>query len=97
MELYERLQRDGFEPVFCASEQERVLLPNVTSTPLFATIDDLACYLYESQFFIGNNLDRAIWPQIWGFRPLASLHGKAMRISGDPAGAKIESLHHQVL
>lgn len=45
------LQKEGLEPVFTVSPQERKLW----NAPLFPTLADLASFLYESGAFLGND------------------------------------------
>jgi hypothetical protein len=59
--LAQKLKRRGFSPAFTTSPQERELLlkryPEAEEfhTPYFDSLDEMACFLYESSYFIGNN------------------------------------------
>ena len=50
VKLAQKLKRDGFEPVFAVAPHER----DAWEGPPFATLSELAVYLYESGYFIGN-------------------------------------------
>lgn len=52
------LQKEGFEPSFCVSPQERELWKTavaIEQLPLFPTVSDLAAWVYESGYLIGND------------------------------------------
>lgn len=59
IKLAAMLKNDGFDPVFICSPKERPELMDALKgkclVPLFPTIGDLASYIYESTFFIGND------------------------------------------
>jgi ADP-heptose:LPS heptosyltransferase len=59
IKLAKELEQKHFEPVFIMSPQERSewmeILQDRFSLPLFATIDSLARFIYESGFMIGND------------------------------------------
>lgn len=54
----ENLKNTGYEPVFCVSPQERSdwapLVEERFLLPEFPTLSNLAAYVYESKFLIGN-------------------------------------------
>ncbi|MEM8727550.1 MAG: glycosyltransferase family 9 protein [Chlamydiota bacterium] len=58
IQVARNLEKKGFEPVFSVSPAEREkwlpLLKNRFPLPEFATIGELATYLYESHFLVGN-------------------------------------------
>jgi hypothetical protein len=53
------LKTQGWKPVFCLAPNERVswekLLQNEFPIPLLPSLDELAIYLYETNYFIGND------------------------------------------
>jgi len=56
--LAKKLQIEGFEPVFALHPQERadwLQLETCTPAPHFSTLSELAAYVYESGYFIGND------------------------------------------
>lgn len=58
--LCEQLLEEGYEPALCMSPDEqtpwsKLLGGTKILFPHFATIDDLACYVYESGYMIGND------------------------------------------
>jgi ADP-heptose:LPS heptosyltransferase len=50
-EVAKRLEREGYEPVFIVSPQER---PE-WGGPLLSSLEDLASFIYESGAFLGND------------------------------------------
>ncbi|MCK4608066.1 MAG: hypothetical protein KAT71_01180 [Gammaproteobacteria bacterium] len=59
IKLATRLSKDGWEPVFCMAPGERAAwekeLNDRFLLPEFPTINDLASFIYESGFMIGND------------------------------------------
>jgi len=51
LKLKERLEKEGWEPVFIAPPEER----EAWNGPLFPALSDLAAFLYESGYLIGND------------------------------------------
>ncbi|MBI5272434.1 MAG: hypothetical protein HY861_00435 [Chlamydiia bacterium] len=51
LSLAERLQREGYEPIFLTSPSER----HLWNAPLLTNLGDLATFLYESGTFLGND------------------------------------------
>jgi ADP-heptose:LPS heptosyltransferase len=50
------LEQEGYEPHFILSPKERPLwLDSMVNTPLFPTLSELAAFLYESGYAIGND------------------------------------------
>ena len=58
IKVAEKLENEGFSPVFSVSPSEREewesLLKGRFSLPKFPSLSELAAYIYESYFFIGN-------------------------------------------
>lgn len=52
--LARRLEEDGLEPVFILTKKERVEWPEL-DPPFFPTLDELARFVGESSFMIGND------------------------------------------
>lgn len=54
-----KLKRKGFEPIFIMSPKEQILwqplLQNKFSLPAFPSLNELAKFIYESGYFIGND------------------------------------------
>ncbi|MBS0623709.1 MAG: hypothetical protein JSS62_03720 [Verrucomicrobia bacterium] len=60
LDLYKKLQDVSYEPVLCVSPEERLDWKNIIKTdlyllPVFPSLHDLACYIYESKAMIGND------------------------------------------
>jgi ADP-heptose:LPS heptosyltransferase len=53
--LSESLKKDGYEPVFIFTEQERKEYHIDFETPQFSSLGDLAAYVAESGYMIGND------------------------------------------
>jgi heptosyltransferase-3 len=51
LKLHSELERAGWDPVFITSASEATLW----NSPLFPTLSDLAAFIYESAFHIGND------------------------------------------
>ncbi|MDE3046160.1 MAG: hypothetical protein KGJ02_05910 [Verrucomicrobiota bacterium] len=51
LELRDKLAKEGWDPVFVAPPEEA----QEWGSPLFPTLSELAAFLYESAFFIGND------------------------------------------
>lgn len=57
LEVAETLSKTGYQVVFCVSPDERpnwTFIPSHFFLPNFPTLSDLASYIYESGFLIGN-------------------------------------------
>jgi len=59
LKIARHLERRGLHPVFALDPRERdhypLLIRSGFDVPLFATLDDLARYIYQSGFMIGND------------------------------------------
>ena len=79
LQLGDRLQKKGFEPVFIMSKAESEEWQTVVNNafPLigFSTIADCAAYLYESGYFIGNDSGGGHLASCLGI-PTLSIHGR---------------------
>lgn len=54
--LADRLEEEGYQPVFILTEQERAGWPDLRrAAPLFPSLDLLAAYVAESGYMIGND------------------------------------------
>ncbi len=77
LELAKLLEIEGYSPVFCVSPNERMEWGKLgIELPLFENLKELAAYIYESGFLIGNDS---------GLGHLASNLGiKTLTVSGNP-------------
>lgn len=55
LKIAAKLEKQGFEPVFILSPQERSEWPQKINAPLFPNLEALAETVYESGFLIGND------------------------------------------
>lgn len=59
LQMATRLQQAGYEPIFALEPHDypqwQSLLEDKFSYPRFHTLDELACYIYESGYVIGND------------------------------------------
>ena len=77
LKLSKLLTEKGFDPIFCVAPHERHQWEKrVQNLPVFASLKEIAHYIYESHFFIGNDS---------GLGHLASNLGiETVTISGNP-------------
>ena len=82
LELANLLEMEGYSPVFCVSPGERMEWEKLgIELPLFANLKELAAYIYESGFLIGNDS---------GLGHLASNLGiETLTISGNPKRVRL--------
>lgn len=77
LELTKKLQEKGYEPVFCVAPSER----GEWNAPPFANLKEVAAFIYESGYLIGNDS---------GLGHLASnLHIPTLTISGNPKRVRL--------
>lgn len=57
IQLADRLKKQGYQPVFCVAPDERADWEELQEIPLphFSNLQEVATFLYESAFFIGND------------------------------------------
>jgi heptosyltransferase-3 len=82
LELAKLLEAEGYSPVFCVGPSERKEWEKLDiELPLFANLKELAAYIYESRFLIGNDS---------GLGHLASNLGiETLTISGNPKRVRL--------
>ncbi|MCB1109963.1 MAG: glycosyltransferase family 9 protein [Chlamydiia bacterium] len=82
LELAKRLQKEGYQPVFCVSPSERKDWECLDiDLPSFPSLKELAAYIYESGYLIGNDS---------GLGHLASNLGiTTLTISGNPKRVRL--------
>ncbi len=66
LELGKSLEQDGYQPVFLAAPQDR----HLWNSPPLDTLEELASFLYESGFFIGNDSGPGHLASCLGIPPL---------------------------
>ena len=75
-----KLKKNGFDPVFISSSDERPKLfkelKNTFPAPLFSNLSELAAYTYESKLFVGNDSGPAHLASVLGIPTIVIIYHK---------------------